>query len=192
MGGFWGAGTKPESVVSKECMDLNRFRLLLAAPMAGLFLVLGLCTFVLQRPGAVGMVLPLPIVRTVPSNDCVSINRSIVVLLHKDGSTWINETQVPAYELHSKLAEIYENRKYKLIYLLSDPDVSFGMFAGFYGIVASSTNDLRIVLFTRSIQAQSEHCPAGSCCSLYWPNHTSVSDEFISIPELIKPIQLPR
>jgi hypothetical protein len=35
-------------------MDLNRLRLLVAAPMASLFLVLSLCAFVMQQPGSVG------------------------------------------------------------------------------------------------------------------------------------------
>jgi hypothetical protein len=75
-------------------MDLNRLRALLAAPMAALFLILLLSTFAVQRPASVGMYLPLPKVRTVPFKDCDFVSdRSIVAQLHKDGSTWINETR---------------------------------------------------------------------------------------------------
>jgi biopolymer transport protein ExbD len=152
-------------------MDLNRLRALVAAPMASLFLILTLCAFLLQRPGAVGMHVPLPKVRTVPYDDCEGVDRWVVVLLHKDGSYWINETQVPADELRSKLGEIYENRKYKLIYMFSDPDVSYGEFANFYSIVESSTTELRIGLRTRQLEAQLQQCPLGSSCGLEWPDH---------------------
>ena len=88
-------------------MDLNRLSSLVAAPMASLFLVLALCAFVGQRPGAVGMNLPIVQVRTVSYGDCEGVDRDIVVLLHKDGSYWLNEEKAPTGKLGSKLSEIY-------------------------------------------------------------------------------------
>lgn len=153
-------------------MDLYRLRALVTAPMASLFLVLSLCAFVMHRPVSVGMYVPMARVRTVPFDDCQGVDRSIVVLLHKDGSTWLNETQMRPDGLRSELAEIYDNRKYKLIYMFSDPDVSFGEFANFYNNVASSTRDLRIGLRTRQLETQLQQCPPGSSCGLDWPDHT--------------------
>jgi hypothetical protein len=107
-----------------------------------------------------------------PVNDCTGVDRWIVVLLHKDGSYWINEEQVPASELRTRLGKIYENREYKFILMFSDPDVSFGEFASFYNAVASSTSNLRIDLRTRQIQAELQQCPRGGSCGLDWPDHT--------------------
>ena len=168
------SGTKSRLPVSEYGMDLNRLRLLVAAPMAGLFLVLSLCALVQQRPASVGIFIPMIRVRTIPDYDCPGVDRWIVVQLHKDGSYWINEEQVPANELRPRLTEIYENRKYKLIYMFSDPDVSFGEFASFYNTVASSTSDLRIGLRTRQLQEQFEKCPLESSCGLEWPDKTYI------------------
>jgi biopolymer transport protein ExbD len=131
-------------------MDLKRLRALVAAPMASLFLILALCSFAVLRPGSVGMSVPQPKVLAVPFKDCDFLSeRSIVVQLHEDGSTWINGTKESPQELRSVLAEIYQYCNEKFICLVSDPDVSFGEFVYYYSAVASSTNDLHIVLRTR-------------------------------------------
>jgi biopolymer transport protein ExbD len=142
--------------------------------MASLFLVLVLCAIALQRPVSAGMELPVTQVRAVPHDDCEGVDRDIVVLLHKDGSYWLNEEQASARELGPMLGEIYENRKYKLIYMFVDPDVSYGEFARFYSTVASSTPDLRIGLRTRQMEAEFQQCPQGSSCGLEWPDQTYI------------------
>jgi biopolymer transport protein ExbD len=171
-------------------MDLNSLRALLAAPLAGLFLLLTLCAFVLQRPGSAGMHLPITQVRAVPYDDCEGVDRDIVVLLHKDGSYWLNEEQVSSSELGLILGEIYEYRRYKLIYMFVDPDVSYGEFARFYGKVASSTPGLRIGLRTRQMEAEFQQCPQGSSCSLEWTDHTYIPCVERRIPPT--PVHIPR
>ncbi len=166
-------GTKTSPAVSKNGMDLDRLRSLLAAPMAGLFLILALCTFAVQRPASMGIQIPLLKVRTHPYKDCDFLSdRNIVVQLHNDGSTWINETRVSAGELRPRLAEIYENRMKKVIFVRPDPEVSFGNFADIYNEVASSTNDLHIILSTRQLDEELHKCPEGSSCGLEWPDRT--------------------
>ena len=156
-------------------MDLDRLRSLLAAPMAGLFLILALCTFVLLRPASRGIQIPLLKVRAHPYKDCDFLSdRNIVVQLHNDGSTWINETRVSAGELRPRLAEIYENRMEKVIIILPEPEVSFGDFANMYNKVASSTSDLHIILRTRQLDKELLQCPEGSSCGLEWPDHKYV------------------
>jgi biopolymer transport protein ExbD len=153
-------------------MDPFRFRTLIAPAMASLFLLLSLCAFVAQGPVSVGMNLPVLQVRDIPSYDCPGVDRSIYVQLHKDGSYWINETQVPANELRFKLSEIYEYRKEKYILMFPDTDVSYGEFANFYNVVSSSTSNLHIILRTRQLQAQLNLCPPFGSCGLDWPDHT--------------------
>jgi len=173
-------------------MDPFRFRALIAPAMASLFLVLSLCAFVVQRPASVGKHVSLPQVRKFPFTDydCPFLDRSIYIQLRKDGSYWINVTQVSHENLGHILTEIYENRAEKFIYMVSDPDVSFGEFANFYSRVASSDSDLHIVLLTRQIQAQAEQCPFWTCCCLEWPDHTKAPSVMIPIPPSVsKPLQ---
>jgi biopolymer transport protein ExbD len=153
-------------------MDLDRLRLLVAAPMAGLFLILSLCAFVMQRPASVGMWVPMLRVREIPDYDCPGVDRTIVVRLLKSGIIKINETDVLANELRARLAEIYENRQEKILPVYSDPEVSFGDFATFYANVVSSTSDLHIILRTRQLDAQLEQCSPYSSCGLDWPDHS--------------------
>lgn len=156
-------------------MDLDRLRSLLAVPMASLFLVLVLCVFGVQKPPSVGIHLPLPKVRVHPYKDCDFLSdRSIVLQLHKHGSTFINETRVSHEELRSILVEIYENREERVIYILPDSDVSFWEFADIYNKVASSINGLHIVLSTKLLDGELHQCPEGSSCGLDWPDHTYI------------------
>jgi biopolymer transport protein ExbD len=172
-------------------MDLNRLRSLLAAPLASLFLILVLCTFAaVQKPKSVGMYVPLPKVRSVPFNYCDFLSgRSIVVKLHKDGSYWINETRESPEKLGPRLTEIYGNRAERVVYVLSDPDISFGEFADFYSTIASSTSDLHIVLRTRQFNGDILQCTQGSECGLYWPSHGFSGQCFYPG---IQPVKIPR
>ena len=166
-------------------MNLDRLGMLLAAPMASLFLVLSLCAFVLQRPVSVGMHVPITRVRISSTDECHGVDRQIVALLHKDGSTWLNEEHMRPDELHSELGDIFKNLKYKYILMFADSDVSFGQFASFYDLVASSSTGLTVELRTRQLQSQLNECPLGSSCGLEWPDHTyfpCVAQQILLVP----------
>jgi biopolymer transport protein ExbD len=170
-------------------MDPFYLRGLLAPVLASLFLVLSLCPFVVLTPVSTGMHLPMLKVRTVPFKDCDFVSdRSIVVRLRKDGSTWINETPESSEKLGPTLTEIYENRVEKVIIMFSDPDVPFGEFASFYNTVASSTTGLHIVLVTRMLDEELQQCPPENYCELDWHGKTYVPCVWTSIP----PVRIPR
>jgi hypothetical protein len=122
-------------------------------------------------------------VREVPIGGCENLDGFIAVLLHKDGTYWINTTPVPASELGLRLAEIYENRYSKFVLMFSDPDVSFEEFAAFYNTVSTSTDGLRIEWRTRQLDDQLQQCPSGSSCVLYSPDKT----EFPCAVRLVAP-----
>jgi biopolymer transport protein ExbD len=168
-------------------MGLIRLRADVAAPLASMFLVLGLCAFVLQRPRSAGMHVEMLRGREAPLGGGENLDKSIAVLLHKHGSHWINETQVPARELGLRLAEIYENRKYKFTLVLSDPNVSFGEFAPFCNTVSTSTEGLRIELRTRQLEDQLQQCPSGGSCVL----HSLDKTDFPCAIRLLAPPVLP-
>lgn len=159
----------------------------MVVPLASLFLILVLCVFGVQRQPSVGIRIPITRIRTVPFNICPGIYTSIHVQLHKDGSYWINETQVPANEFRSRLAEIYEDREEKILPRVSDPNASLEDFANFYSNAASSTKDLHIVLRTRGLEAQLEQCPPGRSCGLDLPGSAYTP---CSVPELVPPIPI--
>jgi len=175
--------------VSEYGMDPFRLRSLIAPAMASLFLMLSLCAFVVQRPDSVGMHVPITKVRVHSYKDCDFLSdREIVIRLRKDGSTWINETRESPDKLRSVLAEIYDNREEKVIYMLPDPDVSFQEFADIYNKAASSTSDLHIVLSTHRLDKELDQCPQGSSCGLEWPDNTYEPCVWSNI----RPVRIPR
>ncbi|MGA3009499.1 MAG: hypothetical protein ABSD72_04495 [Terracidiphilus sp.] len=164
-------------------MDLDQLKSLLAVPLASLFLIVVLCVFAVQRPPSVGIRIPLLRVRTVPFKECDFLSdRSIVVRLHKDGSIWINETQESPERLGPVLAEIYDNREEKVIYILPDPDVSFRDFADRYSKVASSTKNLHIMLSTLQLDKELQQCPPGSYCELDWHGNAYIPCVWTNVP----------
>ena len=119
------------------------------------------------------MHLLLPQVRMIPFENCEDA-RALIVFIQKDGIIRINEMQVRPEKLGSIIAEIVQYRHYgQVVYMLPDPDVSFGEFADIYNKIASSTNHLYIGLITRQLKTQLEQCPKGSICGFDWPDHGS-------------------
>src|ERR1035438_3963718 len=170
-------------------MDPFCLRALVAPALASLFLIMSLLELGVLTPASVGLYIPVTTVRTVPFSECDFVSdRSIVVQLRKDGSIWINETPESSEKLGLTLAEIYEYRAEKVIYMISDPDVPFGEFAKFYNTVNSSTSDLHIVWITRMLDKELRQCPPGSYCELDWHGHTYVPCAWVNI----SPVRVPR
>jgi biopolymer transport protein ExbD len=151
--------------------------------------MLSLCAFVVQRPASVGIHIPVTRVRTIPFSDCFD-DRDIFVQIHKDRSTWINQTRENPGKLGPVLSEIFQNRnEQRVVYVLPDPDVSFGEFADVYNKVALSTRDLHVGLITSQLKAQLDQCPLGSTCGFEWPDHGYThSCLYFNIP----PVRIPR
>jgi biopolymer transport protein ExbD len=170
-------------------MDPNRLRVLLAAPLASLFLVLSLCAFVVQKPASVGIHLPMERAQIDPTRHCEVLDGTVSLVLHKDGSAWLNNiTPFSASELGPKLSEIYAPRFEKLIFLYPDSEISFGDFAKVYNIVSSSTNDLHIYLTSPQLDEEFDTCPLGKTCGLEWPDGFCV----FAVTFPLKPIRIRR
>ncbi|MGP8176142.1 MAG: ExbD/TolR family protein [Terracidiphilus sp.] len=147
------------------------------APLASLFLVLSLCAFVVQRPASAGMHFPITRVRVVSFHDsfhegyCYD-DRDIFVRIKKDGSTWINETQEQPSEVAPLIAQIMEPRAYKPpVYVLTDPEVSYGRFASLFKQISASSSDLHVGVITPQLDRELRQCPLGSICGLDWLDH---------------------
>jgi len=174
LGAEWGrfliGGNKNKVGGVSSYMNLDRLGSLVAAPTAGLLLLMCLCAIAPQRPRSVGMHVPLPKVRLDSVSNCDFVSdRDLVVRIRKDESIWINETMEKPEELGPTLTKIYEHRAEKFVYIISDPEVSFGKFARVYHSVGSSTDNLHVLLLTSGLDTELHQCPEGISCGLDWP-----------------------
>jgi len=153
-------------------MNPNQVRLLVTPALASLFLILLVCAIVDRHPASVGLAMPILRVRAIPIQDCSDAlsDRDVVILIHGDGSTWINETKLNHDVLRKDLTEIYEYRQERFVYMIVDPEVPYSQFVDIYDKAASSTPGLHIGLLTRQFRNQMQQCPLGSGCTEVWPH----------------------
>jgi biopolymer transport protein ExbD len=150
-------------------MDPLRLRVLLAAPLASLFLVLSLCTFVVRSPVAARIMVPLPVTRIVDLNECPD-DRDIVVVITPD-QLRINETPISLEDLRPLLRQIFENRVSVAAFILVEPGVSFSRFADVYSEMQKSDERLSIGIISRGLEEQAEHAAYGKAVRLVFRDH---------------------
>ena len=162
-------------------MNLIRLRELLAAPVAGLLLLLILCVLVERRPQpAFGLRVPMMKLKQHPLGYVCEDDIPIVLRLTADGRMWFNQTEVAPEHLGPLVAKVVESRGERVVYVMADPSVLYGQFAGFLGRVNYSVPDLHVVLLTdrfrervwgppivrvRSLNEPREYVPP---CDLEW------------------------
>jgi len=152
-------------------MTNDSLRSFLAVPLAAVFLILFLPLFVTGKQPSMGLRVPVAHVRTFPFAEC-NDDRSVWVLLAKNGGIRINETPVSRRELKLRISEIYENREEpNAIFMLVDPEVSYGDFVDVYNEVSSANRSLHVGLVTDGLMALLNACPTGEACGLDWPDH---------------------
>ena len=120
--------------------------------------ILATCVLVLRvlpslaQHGQEDEVLPVsvPKVRTFPLQDCYD-DRLVIVFINKDGSARINETPEPLDKLESTLSLIYQNREVRteVVFVYSDPEVSYGHFLSVYRRVVRGAMGVQMALLTR-------------------------------------------
>ena len=153
-------------------MQIDSLRSSLAVSFAAVFLILLLCVLAITRkPSAEGVILPIPKVRTYPFNDCYD-DRSVWVLLFKDGRIRINETPISRNELKPLISQIYAYRQEaNAIFMRVDPEVPYADFVNAYNDVASAHPGLRVGVITNDLRRHLEACPKDAACGLDWPDH---------------------
>jgi biopolymer transport protein ExbD len=152
-------------------MTSDSLRSFAAVPLATVFLIVLLCIFTQKRPPATGLSVPVTHVRTFPFNDCYD-DRSVWILLFKDGGIRINETPVPRNELRLRISRIYADRQEpKAAFMRVDPEVPFGDFLDVYERVVSASHGLRVGVITDGLESGLKACPKGASCGLDWPDH---------------------
>ena len=132
-------------------MNLNSLRTMLAAPFASLFLVLTLCSFVVQYPASTGFRIPMIRLHHDPKEPTDCGGRVEFARLTRDGRMWINDDEFSADRLAPAIADLMENRAERVVYVVADSDLSYGQFTNFMDKVAGSTADLHVVLVSGQI-----------------------------------------
>jgi biopolymer transport protein ExbD len=135
-------------------MDPDRLRVLLAAPLASLFLVLSLCAFVVERPVSTGIDIPMIRIHRDPNRalDCGS--RAIFMRLTADGKSWMNETEIPTNQIESTIAAKMENRAEKIVYVFVDSELSYGQFMWFTNKLSRAVPSLHLLVISGEVRRE--------------------------------------
>jgi biopolymer transport protein ExbD len=137
-------------------MDADRLRVLLAAPLASLFLVLSLCAFVVQRPISAGIEIPIVRIHRDPNRNYTCDGRPLFMRLTKDGKSWINETEIPPNQIGPTVSIVMENRAKRVVYVVVDSELSYGQFVSFMNRMNSATPNLHLILISGAIRREFE------------------------------------
>ena len=145
-----------------------------------------------RRPPALGVSVPVATVRTFPFKDCYD-DRSVWVLLLKDGSIRINETPIPRNELKLHISEIYTNRQEpNAAFMRVDPEVPYADFVDAYSDVVSGHHGLRVGVITTDLNRRLEACPKEASCGLDWPDHEYIPwCLYFNISPVVSPLKSP-
>jgi hypothetical protein len=115
-------------------MGLERFRTLFALPLASLFLILLVCFFATQRPPSMGIRIATMRLRPAPLTNCEF--NGFTVYLRSDGTIaggdiagGDREDVVSRGTILSRIKEARDSIQDDTIFVIADPDVSFGQFA---------------------------------------------------------------
>ena len=147
-------------------MELNRLRILLAAPTTCLFLILILCVFAVQ-PVPTGIA--MPVVRLRPNRVQLSCDgRFVFIQLLADGKTKINGTEIHLKDLTPRVGAIMESRVERVVYLVPDSGISYARFVETLDELRAVT-DMHIAVLSCSLRDEYFQRRLEPC-DIVWPN----------------------
>jgi biopolymer transport protein ExbD len=160
-------------------MGLERFRTLLALPLASLFLILLACVFALQRPVSIGVRMPL--LRLRPHSPDISCDgRWVFVELLDDGTTEVNSEPVPPQGLSAMVGKLMESHAERVVYLVPSPGISYARFVETLAALQVSAPDTHVGVLSGAVRDAYKGQSKASIlkrtylpCDIVWP-----SDEF--------------
>jgi biopolymer transport protein ExbD len=148
-------------------MDLNRLRMLLAAPITCLFLILILCVFAAQ-PVSTGIAIPVVSLRSTRLS-CGGNRRDIFIRLRADGKTKINNSEINPKDLRSRVATIMETRAERVVFLVPESGISYASFVQSLDELNKAATEMHIAVLSGSLRDQyflEDLLP----CDIVWPN----------------------
>jgi biopolymer transport protein ExbD len=133
-------------------MDLERFRTLVALPLASLFLILLVCDLAIQRPPSMGIRIPMMRVRPAPLTNCEF--NGFTVYLRSDGQVAGGDRDdvVSMGTMLSRIKEATDDIQDDTIFVIADPDVSYGQFAELIANIRNAAPPDHIAVVTREGQ----------------------------------------
>ena len=158
-------------------MGLGRLRTLLALPLASLFLILLVCVFPVQRTPPVGIRVPMMRVRQTPLANCAF--NGFTVYLRSDGKIagGKREDVVLRETMLSRIKEARDNIQDDTIFVITDPDVSYGQFAELIADIHNVAPPDHIAVVTHEGQITMFYYPNGKPvevladrCRFEWPS----------------------
>jgi len=149
-------------------MVLNRLRVLLAASMTCLFLILILSVFAVQKPVPTGIA--MPVVRLRPDRWQSSCDgRFVFIQVLADGKTKINGTEIEPKNLMARVGAIMELRVERVVYLVPDAGISYARFVETLDGLNKAAPDVHIAVLSGSLR--DEFFQKGlQPCDIDWPN----------------------
>lgn len=158
-------------------MDLNRLRMMLAAPLAGLFVVLVLCVLAVRRPEpAVGIWIPMMKLRSTPLSNCEF--NGFTVYLRSGGKFGGGDRDAVVQKevLLSRIREARDDIQDDTIFIITDPDVPYGQFVELIADVRAVAPPDHIAVVTNEAQvemvdslARRPIAVAADRCRFEWP-----------------------
>jgi biopolymer transport protein ExbD len=150
-------------------MGLERLRTLLALPLASLFLILLVCVFAMQRPSSSGIRISTMRPRPAPLTNCEF--NGFTVYLRSDGTIagGDREDVVSRATILSRIKEARDNIQDDTIFVIADPDVSYGQFAELITDIHNVAPPDHIGVVTSEGQVMMFHSMLADRCRFEWP-----------------------
>ena len=134
--------------MSNYGMGHDYLRGLVAPGLASLFLLLGLCAFVVQTPVSVGIRVPIMRTHHNPDEPFDCDGRLVVLRLTKNRSTWLNQTEIPDKLLEATVASLMRSRADRIAYMIVDRDLAFSEFVRFEDRITGATDSMHVVVLS--------------------------------------------
>ncbi len=156
-------------------MDIKNMGMLIAAPMACIFLILTLCAVVVESPHSTGIAVPMMRSRAAPLSNC-ELN-GFTVYLRSDGKIGggDREQTVSRKVLLSRVQDARDEIQDDTIFVIADPDVAYGQFVDLIADIHNAAPADHIAAVTRAGQVDATLIPSGAHeiwadrCRFEWP-----------------------
>jgi biopolymer transport protein ExbD len=138
-------------------MDPAKLRLLLAAPVASLFLVLSVFPLLKRetRP-SVGLRIAMPQLRSHSPRYVCEDDIPHLIRLTADGRTWFVYTDVSDRDLRDLLVTVNQGRHERMTYLVADPSVPFARVVRVLQQIQSSVPGMHVIMVTPELMTHVE------------------------------------
>lgn len=165
----YNKGTIAEQWVSITSMGFERLRTLWALLLASLLLILLVCVFATQRTTSMGIRIVTMRLRPAPLANCEF--NGFTVYLRSDGTVGGGDREdvVSRATILSRIKEARDNIQDDTIFVIADPDVSYGQFAELIADIHNVAPPDHIGVVTREGQITMFHSVLADRCRFEWP-----------------------